>query len=153
MKEKTSTTPIPLEQEVAPASGRRMFSIGLPRCNDATERRFPLTPESARILVDEGFTLRMESDAGQSIHYTDGQYSRAGVRVGSREEALGCDIVLHLAPLAPPDIRKMRRGAMLLTLFSLHRQTLASVRELLSRGIIAIALDQIGRASCRERVF
>ncbi len=36
------TAPQPCET----ASRRRIFSIGLPRCNNAAERRFPLTPEA-----------------------------------------------------------------------------------------------------------
>lgn len=135
--------PTPAEQEVLTAPVRRTFSIGLPRCNDASERRFPLTPEAARQLTDNGFTVRMEAGAGATIHYTDAQYAQCGALVGSREDALGCDIVIHLAPMPVRDIQRMRRGAMLLSLFQLRRQKAASVRELLRRGIIAVALDLI----------
>lgn len=133
----------PLEQPLATAQMRRLFSIGMPRCSDPAERRFPLTPEAAAILVEQGFEIRMEAGAAETIHYTDAQYASAGVRISNREQALGCDIVMLLAPAGCDDIRRMRRGAMMLTLSSLCRRTRESVEALLNRGIITIALDLI----------
>ncbi len=125
------------------ATCHRGFSIGLPKCDNPSERRFPLTPEAAGQLIERGFRVKMQEGAAECIHYTDNQYMRAGVSVGTREEALGCDIVIHLAPLELPDVRKMRRGAMLLTLLKPHEQCAASIKELLRRHIIAIAIDLI----------
>ena len=85
----------------------------------------------------------MQEGAAGTIHYTDSQYTRVGVSVGSREESLACDIVIHLAPLELRDVRKMRRGAMLLTLLRPTDQDLSSVKELLRRHIITIAIDLI----------
>lgn len=140
---KTDFTPTPLEQPVATATGRRGLSIGLPRCNDPSERRFPLTPEACQILVERGFTVKIESEAASTIHYTDNQYLKAGAEIVSRSEALSCDMVLHLAPLAPADIRRMRRGALLFTLFALCRQSAETLRELLRCKVIAVAIDLI----------
>lgn len=136
-------TPTAQEQPVATATGRRLFSIGLPRCCDPAERRFPLTPEGAAMLVEQGFDVRIESGAAATIHYTDNQYAAAGVRVTDRDETLGCDIVMHLAPLTPSDIRKMRRGAMLLTLSAFCRLTSPTIEALLNRHIITVAIDLI----------
>lgn len=136
-------TPTPLEQPAMTATARRGFTIGLPHCTDPSERRFPLTPEAVQILVERGYTVKIESQAADSIHYTDNQYLKTGAMITSRDEALRCDIVLHLAPLAPADIRRMRRGALLFTLLRLCRQTPESLNELLRCKIIAIAIDLI----------
>ena len=143
MNASSEYTATPMEEPVAVRSGRRLFTIGLPKCNDSAERRFPFTPEGAQMLVEQGFTVRMEEHAADSIHYTDNQYRSAGVKVCSRDEAFGCDIVVHLAPLEVADIRRLRRGALLLTLFSLCRQSAPSVRALLDRNVIAVAIDLI----------
>ncbi|MCM1482809.1 MAG: hypothetical protein NC043_00600 [Muribaculaceae bacterium] len=143
MNSDTQNTPSTLPRELATAMARRAFSIGLPRCNNASEKRFPITPEGARLLIEQGFTIRMEDGAADVIHYTSAQYARSGVEVCSRAEALRCDIVIHMAPMDADDIRRMRRGAMALTLMSLCRQTPEAVRELLRRNVIAIALDRI----------
>lgn len=136
-------SPTPLPSRAVVKNRRRLFSIGLPACNDPAERRFPLTPEGAAMLIEQGFDIKMEKGASATIHYTDAQYTAAGVAVTSRHEALGADIVIHLAPLPPRDIARLRRGGVLLTLFSLCRQTYDTVRALLDRHIIAVAIDLI----------
>lgn len=133
----------PQEQPVSVASRRRLFSIGLPKCHDRSERRFPLTPEGTRMLIDQGFSVMMEAGAAESIHYTDGQYSSAGVRICSRSEAFGADIVIHLATLKCSDVRMLRRGALLLTLLSLSRMPSEVLVALLDRHVIALAIDLI----------
>lgn len=133
----------PVEQPVATASSRRSITIGLPKGNSQAERRFPLTPEAAEMLVERGYIIKLEHDAATGIHYSDNNYSRCGVQIVERDETLHCDIVLHLAPLSPAEIRKMRRGALLLTLLHADRQTRESVNALLERGIMAIAIDLI----------
>ena len=121
----------------------RIFSIGLPKCNNSSERRFPLTPEAVNILVERGFTIKMESGAADVIHYSDNNYSRQGAKIVSRDESLLCDIVIHLAPLERQDICKLRRGALLLTLLHLDCQSPEYVRALIERGIISVAIDLI----------
>ncbi len=134
---------IPAEQPQAQATANRPISIGLPASSSATERRFPITPEAANILTERGYTIIMESEASAPIHYSDNRYTRSGVKVAGRAEALGCDIVIHLAPLSYQDVKKMRRGAMLLTLFDSKNYSGNVLQNLLERGITAIAIDCI----------
>lgn len=139
----THSSPVPREQPVAVTRRHPLFSLGLPECLDGPERRFPLTPEGARVLVDQGFAVKMESGASHSIHYTDNQYAAAGVKICSRTEALGADIVIHLAPLERHDVRLLRRGALLLTLLSLNRMSTETLAALLDRHVISMAIDLI----------
>ncbi|MDE5845066.1 MAG: hypothetical protein K2H32_06010 [Muribaculaceae bacterium] len=130
-------------QLVETARRRRTFSIGLPRCDSKTEKRFPLTPEGVNMLVERGFTVKMESEAATSIHYPDSAYIRKGASIVDRQETLLCDIVIHLAPLKVSEIKKLRRGAMLLTLLHIHEQKPEIIKALIERGIITIAIDLI----------
>lgn len=132
-----------LEEPAAVKSRRRALTIGLPRCNHPSERRFPFTPEGARLLIELGFRVKMEEGAATVIHYQDASYSRCGAEICSRREALECDIVVSLAPPAPSDIRMMRRGGMLLTLSNFCRVTREEVRTLLDCNILTIAIDMI----------
>lgn len=95
------------------------------------------------MLVDQGFSVRIEAGAADSIHYTDNQYSSAGARVCPRTEAFSADIVIHLAPLSRADVRLLRRGALLLTLLSLARMEADTLAALLERHVIALAVDLI----------
>lgn len=122
---------------------RKRIALGLPKCSSTSDRRFPLTPEGAEILVQKGFEVRLESEATASIHYSNERYAKCGAVITSRREALEADIVIHLAPLGASDIKAMKRGAMLLTI--LHPEQLIdyNVRALLDRRIIAVAIDLI----------
>lgn len=143
MNSSSEYTPTTLPKQQAIGRTNRHITIGLPASNSADERRFPLTPEAAGMLVERGFSIKVEAGAASPIHYTDNSYAREGAEICTRREALGCDIVIHLAPLSPEDIRQMRRGAMLLSLLSVCRQTKQSVKALLERNIMAIAIDLI----------
>lgn len=136
--------PTPLEAPADTAIGRRSLMIGLPRCVNPSEQRFPLTPEAVATLVNRGFAVVMEKDAARHIHYPDNAYLRAGARIASRRETLEADIVIHLAPLPLADIGCLRRGALLLSLANLNRSNGPEVtRRLLDRKVINIALDLI----------
>lgn len=139
----TDSSMTPQEQPCATCCSRRSFTIGLPACNNPSERRFPLTPEAVGMLVERGFGIAIEQGAAACIHYNDNSYARAGARVTDRTTALGCDIVIHLAPPVRGDVKKMRRGAMLLTLLHPETQDPDAMRELLARHITAIAIDLI----------
>lgn len=143
MNSSPETVNTPQEQPAAVVSRRRLFSIGLPANLDAAERRFPLTPEGARTLIDQGFAIKMERGASATIHYTDNQYATEGVRIVDRTEAFGADIVIHLAPLTPADVKKLRRGAMLLTLMNAGRMTCDTLQALLDRHVITLDMNLI----------
>ncbi|MDE6067302.1 MAG: hypothetical protein K2G27_10835 [Duncaniella sp.] len=137
-------TPTALEQPCEVHTRTNRLTIGLPKCDDPAERRFPFTPEGVAQLVERGFTVKMEENAAESIHYDDARYIRAGVEITTRPETLGCDIVIYPASLSEADARCMRRGAMLLTLLrSVCSGGERVVRRLLERHVISIALDLI----------
>lgn len=145
-----SDCPIPSEQPAAIVTDRRKFSIGLPESVSGGESRFPLTPEAVQELVERGFAVRMERGAARSIHYPDGRYESCGAEIVERPEALGCDIVIHLAPLSPADVELLRRGAMLLTFLRGKKYTPATVKALLQRSVISVALDCVKDKSGRQ---
>ena len=134
----------PLEAPAPTLEARRNATIGLPKCDNPAERRFPLTPEAVGALTRMGFVVNVESGAAAFIHYPDEAYARAGARIVGRREALQADIVIHLAPLEMAGIRMLRRGAILLSLANFSRRQGAEVvRELIARRIINIAIDLV----------
>lgn len=145
-----ANTPSTLPKEQATNVSPRTISIGVPASADRNERIFPLTPEGAQSLVEQGFRVVIESGAAKSIHYTDSNYTRRGAQTGTRAEALGCDIVIHLPQLAASDFPAVRRGAMLLTLLNIGTITKEYVAELNRRSIIAVALDLIEDSNSNE---
>lgn len=133
----------PQEQPASVATARKQISIGLPRNSDASERRFPLTPEGVNRLIEKGYVIRMEREAAAPIHYSDNAYMRQGAEITDRHGALSCDIVINLSTLSPADIRKMRRGAMLLTLLRPDKMHAESIVEMQRMAIVGVAVNRI----------
>lgn len=122
------------------------ITLGLPRNPDHGDRRFPLTPEAVRTLKhDFRFKVIIEAGAGHEIHYNDEAYSSKGARIGSRNEALQCDIVVTAAPLSTFDIKKMRRNSTLWTVMEPTLLDRSMVEALLERSITTVSLTALKR--------
>ncbi len=136
-----STTPTPLEEAIKQDTARRKMSLGVPKAADGKERRFPLTPEGAEMLVVRGFDVNIEANAAQVIHFPDEAYIKCGAKIVSHAEAMRCDMVLHLPAISEEDARLLKPDAILISLLHLADQSKEAVAELLKRNIMAIALD------------
>ncbi len=135
--------PIPLEELLSAKAGKRNVVIGLPAASGLVEHRFPLTPEGAGMLVSRGFSVKMEKDAARYIHYSDSAYSRCGVEIVERAEALAADIVVYLPPLEAADAARLKRGSLLLSFLPCREGDRETVRLLVERHVIALALELI----------
>ncbi len=145
-------SPTPLEQLIREAVSPRQVSIGLPASLSTAERRFPLTPEAAAMLVDRGFAVKMESGASGTIHFSDEAYARHGVAIVDRAEAFRSDIVVYLPPVSEADAQRLKRGALLLGFEHAENRTVRGLKILLQKAVTAIALDKI-RDTANKRPF
>ncbi len=136
-------SPTPLEQLVAKTVSPRQVSIGLPAAQSPEERRFPMTPEAAAMLVDHGFTVKMQSGASASIHFSDEAYSRHGVEIVDRNEAFRSDMVVYLPAVSEADAHKLKRGAFLLGFAHAENRSPRALKVLLQKSVTAVALDEV----------
>lgn len=134
-------TPQPQPVEVAEKS--RKLAIGLPASLSPSERRFPLTPEAVAILIDNGYRVKLEENAGASIQYTDMQYMKAGAEIVARKEAFACDIVIYMPCITTVEISMMKRSAILMSLFHAGKNCQDTFKALIKRNIVYIAIDMI----------
>ncbi len=134
---------IPHEQRIKLTTGRKRITIGLPTPPAGSDRRFPLTPEVAGMLVERGFSVKVQQGGASSIHYTDLRYQQQGVDIVDRGEAFRCDIVIYLAPVTGIDARALRNGALLLTFLDSALADASALAVLLRNSVITIALDLI----------
>ena len=75
------------------------LTIGIPRETYPLEKRVAATPESVSKLVKPGFTVLIESGAGQASHFNDTDYEAAGATVvkGNEEIWSKSDIVMKVS--------------------------------------------------------
>lgn len=141
------SAPAPLEEVLRVGTVTRRIAVGLPATDSLSDHRFPLTPEGAGMLVERGFSVKMERGAAAHIHYSDEAYCRHGVEMVERAEALEADIVVYLPAMSTADARRIKRGALLLTFLHASKQDTETLNILLKRHVIALALELLTDAS------
>src|SRR4051795_8525199 len=122
--------------------------IAVPQETAPGERRVALVPESCKKLVQAGYEVSVEADAGRNAGYPDAAYREAGATVETDRAGLvsGADILLKVGPPARDEAGWLRSGAIYLgSLMPLRH--LAAVRALASRQGTAFATDAIPRTT------
>ncbi|MDF2829828.1 MAG: transhydrogenase subunit alpha, partial [Mycobacterium sp.] len=68
------------------------MQIGIPRESHAGETRVAATPQTVGQLLKLGYSVVVESGAGDASSFSDAAYVEAGASVGSPEEALSAEV-------------------------------------------------------------
>lgn len=131
----------PQEQPVAIDTMPNKISIGLPACDTARDRRFPLTPEGVEILVNAGYVVNIEKEAAKAIHYGDDAYTKRGAVVTDRLTTLHSDVIISIGRLSTLDLGCVSRGAALLTLSDAIDKN--NIEKVLDRKLTTVFLDNI----------
>ena len=132
--------PEQIVKEGKPAS----LTIGLTaNYADTDETRFLLTPEGCGLLTSANIRILMEKGAATDISFPDSAYKEFGVEIVTREEALKADVVLSYLPLQAQDIKKMKKGATLLTMTDQELFDIKLVKAALEQKITIGCLDNM----------
>jgi NAD(P) transhydrogenase subunit alpha len=126
--------------------------IGVPKETWPGERRVALVPESAKKLIQSGYTISIESGAGVTAGFPDSAYQEAGVTTEPDPASVlaTADLVLKVNPPAVDgqrdEAKSMRPGTIYLgSLMPLRN--LDTVRALASGRITAFSTDAIPRTT------
>jgi len=135
------------------------MKIGVPREIHPGENRVATTPESAEKLIKLGFSVMLESGAGEKAKFTDTAYQNAGVEICNDTRQLWetSDIILKVrAPELHPDIgadetELLQEGQTLIS-FIWPAQNEDLMKRLAARNINALAMDSIPRISRAQKM-
>ncbi len=117
--------------------------IGVAAESTSGETRVAATPATVRQLLDLGYEVVVESEAGAASGFTDGAYTEAGASIG---DAWAAEVVLKVNAPSSDEIARLRAGATVVGLLA-PAQHPELVQELSSRGVTALALDAVPRIS------
>ncbi len=117
--------------------------IGIPREIKDQEYRVALTPEGARLLVQAGHRVSIESHAGAAAGFDDDAYRAAGVIVATAPtEIYATDLVVKVKEPQANEISMLREGQLLFCYLHLAAAP-ELARELMARGVTAIAYETV----------
>lgn len=135
------------------------MTIGTPCEIDAQECRVAITPETAQKLQKLGYTVAIESGAGEKAHFTDDCYREVGVEVKDNATSLWSesDIVVKVqGPQLHPDLGieetdLLNEGGTLIS-FIWPAQHPDLLDRLAARSATVMAMDCVPRLSRAQKL-
>jgi proton-translocating NAD(P)+ transhydrogenase subunit alpha len=124
-----------------------MITIGVP-AEGEDEPRIGLSPETAKKLVKLGAKVKVRSGAGLRSHFSDADYSAAGVDiVGSDADAVsGADLVLTVRRPSAALAKSMPKGAVLIGMLDPYSDA-DGLAALAKTGAALFAMELMPRIS------
>jgi proton-translocating NAD(P)+ transhydrogenase subunit alpha len=135
------------------------MKIAVPHEVHPNERRVATTPDVARKLIELGFEVTVEKDAGLTASFSDASFEAAGVKIAADTEALwrDADIVLKVnGPEHHPTLDKheadlLHEGQTLIS-FLWPAQNPELMEQLAGKNVTVLAMDSVPRISRAQKL-
>ena len=130
-------------------SGQR---IGIPREVFPGEKRVATVPEAVEKLIKLGFSVAVESGAGDLANFSDDTYRAAGADVIQGAAALWAtsDIVFKVRGPTPDEVALMHEGQALVS-FIWPAQNPELMQQLAAKKVTVLAIDALPRTLSRAQ--
>ncbi len=127
--------------------------IGVPREVFDGEQRVATTPEAAQQLQKLGFSVAIESGAGNTAKLSDSDYADAGVEIIESTQALwkDSDIILKVRAPENSEIELLHEGQMIIS-FMAPAQNPELLQKLADKKVTALAMETIPRLSRSQKM-
>ena len=121
------------------------MQIGVPAETTVGETRVAVTPETAKKLVAQGHTVRVQSGAGLAASATDDAYTAAGAVISDMVGAFDADLVLKVRAPFANELTLMKPGTALVGMLNpFDAQGLAALAQ---SGLTSFALEAAPRTT------
>lgn len=126
--------------------------IGVPKEIFPDEKRVATVPEVAEKLIKLGFSVAVESGAGDAANFSDDTYRAAGAQVvpGAAQLWAGSDIVFKVRPPTVEEVGMMREGGTLIS-FIWPAQNPDLMQRLAAKRVTVLAIDALPRTLSRAQ--
>jgi len=135
---------MPQEEVLESHKQKSSITIGIPRETQHQERRVALVPEAVGLLVQNGHTILVETNAGAAAQFSDHEYSEAGSQiVYTQQEIYKSDLVLKVSPPVLDEIELMKERQVLISALHVTGQEQAFFRRMMEKKITALAFEYL----------
>ena len=126
--------------------------IGVPKETAAGEKRVATVPEVVEKLIKLGFSVAVQSGAGDAANCSDDSYRAAGAEVLEGAAALWAkvDIVFKVRPPSADEVGLMREGGTLIG-FVWPAQNPELLKQLAAKKATVLAIDSLPRTLSRAQ--
>ena len=128
------------------------MKIGVPRETAAGEKRVATVPDVVEKLRKLGFSVAVESGAGDAANFSDEAYRAAGAEIVASPAELwsGSDIVFKVRPPSADEVALLREGGALVG-FVWPAQNPELMQALAARKATVLAIDALPRQLSRAQ--
>jgi NAD(P) transhydrogenase subunit alpha len=126
--------------------------IGVPRETFPGEKRVATVPDVVEKLVKLGFSVSVESGAGDDANFSDDAYRAAGAQIieGTANLWAAADIVFKVRPPSTDEVGLIREGSTLIG-FIWPAQNPELMEQLAAKKVTVLALDSLPRTLSRAQ--
>lgn len=119
--------------------------VGIPKEICFYENRVAIVPEAVNMLVENGYRVVIEENAGLGACFTDSEYSEAGGEIvnTAKEVYEQADIIAKVSPLSMPEIELVKKGQTIISAIHISAQTPEYFKKLSEKKVIALAYEFI----------
>jgi len=119
--------------------------IGVPAETTAGETRVAITPETAKKLIAQGHSIRVQSGAGVAASVTDDAYAAVGAQVTDVASAWSCDLVLKVRGPQANEASSVKSGSAVVGM--LEPFNAEGLQRLAGAGATSFALEAAPRTT------
>lgn len=120
--------------------------IGIPRERLTNETRVAATPKTVEQLLKLGFTVAVESGAGQLASFDDKAFVQAGAEIVEGNSVWQSEIILKVNAPLDDEIALLNPGTTLVS-FIWPAQNPELMQKLAERNVTVMAMDSVPRIS------
>ncbi|MBB4273650.1 NAD(P) transhydrogenase subunit alpha [Rhizobium mongolense] len=118
--------------------------IFIPKETSECEGRVAASPESVKKLKMLGFDVVVEAGAGLLSRVQDGEFEKAGARIGMAADAKAADVVLKVRRPSSAEVSSYKSGAIVLAIMDPYGNEQA-LGDMAKAGVSAFAMELMPR--------
>jgi NAD(P) transhydrogenase subunit alpha len=129
------------------------LTIGVPRETFAGEKRVAAAPEVVEKLIKLGFSVRIESGAGDAANFSDSAFVAAGASIAASAAELyaGSELIFKVRAPSTEEVAAMRPGTTLIS-FIWPAQNPELMKQMAERRLTVLAMDSVPRISRAQKM-
>ena len=123
------------------------MKIGVIKETQKGEKRVAISPNISKLLIEKGFELLVEEDAGLASSYKNSDYESAGAKIVSRETLFNeSTVLIKINPFDEDDLKMVKNTQILMSQLY-HKSNAELIKSIAATGATAFSMDAMPRIS------
>ncbi|MEY3539610.1 MAG: hypothetical protein RL188_1027 [Bacteroidota bacterium] len=125
--------------------------IGVLKETKDFEKRVAMTPDIVKQLVKKGYSIQVESGAGDASSFTDQDYLNSGAQVVSNKDVFSAKIFLKVNIFTLDEIKQIQPESICISFMYAYTQPLI-LKAFMEKKISTFAMDAVPRISRAQKM-